>query len=43
VFALGVVDQGERRLRNGGEFGRLARMVHPEFDHRDLVLVAKPQ
>ncbi len=43
VLALRVVDDRDGRLRDGSEFGRLAGMVHPEFDRGDVVFRKQAQ
>ena len=43
MLALGVVDHGDRRLRDGSELRRLARMVHAELDRGRGMLRAKTE
>ena len=43
VLALRVVDHGDRRAGDAGEVAGLARVVHPDLEHRNRVLLAQPQ
>ena len=41
MFALRVVDERHRRLRDAGEVADLARMVHAQFQRGDAVVLAQ--
>jgi len=43
VLALGVVDHGDGRARDGGEHRGLAGVVHSDLDHRGTMRGAKAQ